>query len=112
MALTPKQLVNVELTTSFVTMYTVPADTKTRLTEILLCNTAGADRTVTVCVVESGDSATESTPNANAIMKAFSLPQGLPIALPFNTWLETGDLISAKASGTGVVFIASGIEEA
>lgn len=111
MALTPLQLQNAELTTSFVTQYTVPALTKCRLTEILMCNTSGATRTVTICIVESGDTADETTPNVNAIAKGFDLPQGVPVALTFNTWLDAGDFISAKASDTGVTFIASGIEE-
>ena len=112
MALTALQLANNELTTSFVTQYTVPVTSTLRLMEILLCNTSGVARTVTICLPESGETADEATPNANAIMKAFDLPIGLPIALTFNTFLNTGDFISAKASGDGVVLVASGLLEA
>lgn len=108
MALTAKQLVNAELAVAVGILYTVPASTKARVTEILLCNNSGAARTVTMHYVESGD-----TPgNDNGIMKAFSLPQGVPMTFPMNTWLETGDSIRALASGTGVACIISGIEEA
>ena len=111
MALLALQLSNTELTTSFVTQYTVGSGKTRRLMEIILCHTSGATRTVTVCFVESGDSADEATPDANAIMKAFDLPAGLPVPLAFNTFFNAGDFISAKASGDGVVFIASGLEE-
>lgn len=108
MALTAKQLVNAELALAIGTLYAVPASTKTRVTEILLCNNAGAARTVTMHFVESGDTAGDD----NGIMKAFSLPQGVPMVFPMNTWLETGDLIRGFASGADVACIISGIEEA
>jgi len=101
-----------DLPTSFVTQYSAPADTTTRLMETILGNTSGATRTVTICFVEVGDIADEATPNANAIAKDFDLPPGLPVPLAFNTFFNAGDFISAKASGDGVVFIASGLEEA
>ncbi len=111
MSLLALQLANTELTTSFATQYTVGVGKTTRLMETVFCNTSGATRTVTMCFVESGDSADEATPGANAVMKEFDLPAGLPVALTWNTFFNAGDLISAKASGDGVVLIASGIEE-
>ena len=112
MALTLKQLVNNELTTGFVTQYTVGASKKARVTEIILCNCAGVARTATICFVENGDSADDGAgAGTNAIMKAFDLPQGVPMVFPMNSFLETGDLISAKASGVDVTLIISGIEE-
>ena len=62
MALTALQLSNNELTTSFVTQYTVPASSTLRLMETVFCNTSGVARTVTVCFPESGESADEATP--------------------------------------------------
>lgn len=113
MALTAKNLVNNELTTSFVTQYTVPASTKTRVTEILVCNAAGATRTISLGFVESGDTIDDGAgAGVNVIMDAFDLPQGIPMVFPMNSWLETGDLISAKASGADVFLHVSGLEEA
>lgn len=113
MAFTAKNLVNNELTTGFVTQYTVPSATVTRVTEIIACNCAGAARTITLCMVEVGESADDGAgAGTNAIMKAFNLPAGVPIALPMNTFLEAGDFISAKASGADVTLIISGIEDA
>ncbi len=113
MALTAKQLVNAELPTSNGTLYTVPASTKARVTEIWLCNASGAARTATLHYVESGDSAdTGAGSGVNTIMKTFDLPQGVPIALPCNSWLEAGDTIQGLASGADVAVFISGLEEA
>lgn len=113
MALTAKNLVNNELTTSFVTQYTVPGATKTRVTEVIVTNCAGAARTITLALVESGDSADDGAgAGVNCIMDLFDLPQGVPMIFPMNSWLETGDFISAKASGADVFLHVSGLEEA
>ena len=113
MAFTPKNLVNNELTTSFVTQYTVPTATVTRVTEIIACNCAGATRTITLCYIETGESADDGAgAGTNAIMKEFNLPAGVPITLPLNSFLEAGDFISAKASGADVTLHISGIEDA
>lgn len=110
---TVKQLVNAELPTSNGTLYTVPAVTKTRITEIWLCNAAGAARTATLHYVESGDSAdTGAGAGVNTIMEAFDLPQGVPIIIACNSFVEAGDTIQGLASGADVAVMISGIEEA
>lgn len=112
MTLTAKQLVNAELPTSNGTLYTVPGSTKARITEIWLCNAAGAARTATLHYVESGDSAdTGAGAGVNTTMEAFDLPQGVPIILPCNSWLEAGDTIQGFASGADVAIFVSGFEE-
>ena len=111
MALLALQVSNNELTTSFVTQYTVPASKTLRIMEIHLCNTTGAAANVTMCLPESGETADDATPNANAIMKGFDVPPGLPVALAMNTFLNAGDFISAKASVAGVCCIISGLLE-
>lgn len=112
MALTAKNA-NAELPTSNGTIYTVPASTKARVTEIILCNAAGATRTATLHFVESGDSAdTGAGSGVNCFMEAFDLPQGVPIILPMNSLLETGDTIQGLASGADVFIHVSLIEEA
>ncbi len=112
MTLSAKQLVNAELPTSNGTLYTVPGSTKTRISEVLLCNCAGAARTATLHFVESGDSAdTGAGAGVNAFMKTFDLPQGVPIILPMNSWLEAGDTIQGLASGADVAIFVSGFEE-
>lgn len=110
MALTAKQLINAEFPASSpATAYTVPAATKTRLTELIISNNAGAARTVNIWFVESGD----SRDDANEITGGgMSIPTGVPVILAFNTWFETGDTIQIDASGADVALIGSGMEEA
>lgn len=113
MALTAKNLVNAEMGTGNTTYYTVPAVTKTRVTEILMCNCAGAARTATLHYVESGDSAdTGAGAGVNALMETFDLPQGVPVVFPMNSWLEVGDTIQGLASGADVFLHISGFEDA
>lgn len=113
MTITAKQLVNAEMGTGNTTYYTVPGSTKTRVTEILLCNAAGAARTATLHYVESGDSAdTGAGSGVNTIMEAFDLPQGVPMTFPMNSILEAGDTIQGLASGADVALFVSGFEEA
>src|SRR3990170_8095379 len=99
MALTAKRLYsspNTGMPTSLTTLYTAPAVTKTRLTSMVLCNASGAGRTYRLYLVPSGGSAA----TGNAIYGFdFSLPPGIPVPIPLNDWLNTGDFIHGIASG-------------
>ena len=109
---TSKSLANAELPTGNGTIYTVPALTTTRVTEILICNCAGAARTVTLHFVESGDSAdTGAGSGVNAFMETFEVAAGVPFILAMNTFLDAGDTIQGLASGADVFIHVSGIEE-
>lgn len=109
---TSKSLANAELPTVNGTIYTVPALTTARVTEIILCNCAGATRTVTLHFVESGDSAdTGAGAGVNAFMEAFTVTAGVPFILPMNTFLDAGDTIQGLASGADVFIHVSGVEE-
>lgn len=108
-ALTAKQLVNTELPVSTpTTVYTVPANTTTRVTEILLSNNSGAARVVNIWHVETGGTAGDDNEITGG---GFSVPQGLPVPLAFNTFLEAGDFIRVDCDGADVALIISGIEE-
>jgi hypothetical protein len=107
-ALTEKSLYANDAPTSNTTVYTVPAATKTRITEIMICNNAAATRTIRLYFVPNGDVADVG----NAHFYDYDLPQGRPIIQPMNTFLPTaGDLISAHASGASVALRISGIEK-
>lgn len=110
MALVAKQLINTEFPASSpTTAYTVPASTKTRLTELICSNNSGASRTVNIWFVESGDSAGDDNEITGGGM---SVPSGVPFILAFNTWFETGDTIVIDCDGVDVALIGSGMEEA
>jgi hypothetical protein len=88
--------------------YTVPAATKTRITEISVTNNAGATRTIRIYIVPNGGSADQS----NAYFYDFDLPQGTPVDQPKNTFLATpGDGIFIHGSGTNIAVRISGIEK-
>jgi hypothetical protein len=46
-----------EITTSFTTIYTTPATTRTYVKDINICNTTATSLTVSVCLVPSGGTA-------------------------------------------------------
>src|SRR3990172_2750431 len=70
------------------TVYTVPAATTARLSEIWIKNNATAGRTPIIWVVNSGGAAGDDNELFKETMAADDY---LPIAL--NTYLDTGDLI-------------------
>jgi|SRR3990167_2722568 len=107
MALTGKRLDTRVFPTTIATFYTVPGSTKTRITEIIVCNAAAAGRTIRIHFVPSGGSADTS----NAVAYDWSVPPGIPVPIPLNTWLNTGDLIRGVASAADVSCTISGIEE-
>lgn len=108
MALTAKRLDTRAFGTGAVaTHYTAPGSTKCRVTEIWICNNSGASRTVRMHLVPSGGSAATS----NALMYDFAVPPGVPMPIPCNTWMNTGDFIQGNASGADVSCTISGVEE-
>jgi hypothetical protein len=80
------------------TAYTVPAATKARVKELLLCNRAGAARTVTLTIA------------GQTVASALSLPQGLPYPIALDTLMEAADTITWAASGASVAGLISVIE--
>jgi hypothetical protein len=108
MAMIPKQLkAATPLTTSYVTMYTVPASTTTIIKEILLANTTAGAVTASVSVVPSAGTASTS----NNILGGVNIDPNSTIVVELHTLLITGDFISAKASaGSAVNIMISGVE--
>lgn len=107
---TPKRLTSPsQLGTTVGALYTVPASTVTKVTEILLCNTSGATRTATLHLVPSAGVAA----NGNKIASAINIPSdGTPLHLQFNElYMSAGDSIQALASGgSSVTVYVSGVE--
>jgi hypothetical protein len=108
MALTPKTLAADEFPVSTpATVYTVPASTTTRLTEIWVANNAAAARTPSIWIVNSGDTAGDDN---KLVKEPLAVDGWLPI--PLNTWLDTGDFIVVDADGADCAYRISGIEDA
>ena len=103
---TPNQLAQSALTTSYVTIYTVPASTRTYLKDMDICNTTSGALNVFVSVVPNGG--TSGTSNAifyTTPVPAYSTVQwsGTQVMLP-------GVTIQAKGSGSGLTITVSGGE--
>ena len=107
MANTLKYIPTLLLTTSFQTVYTVPASTLFTVSMLHISNNTNVDRLVQVCVVPAAGSA-DST---NALMYDFSIaPNNFLELLRGDIW-GAGVTLQAKASaGTSVTIRISGIE--
>lgn len=89
-------------------VYTVPALTVARVTQLVLCNSDSVDRTVRVWAIPpAGSSAI-----ANAIFYDFTVPANMSIFEEVNMFLAAGAKIRGLASVAAVVSCqAYGIEE-
>src|SRR3990167_6447930 len=89
------------------TVYTVPAVTTARLSELWVKNSAAVSRTCTVWLVDSGGAAGDD----NEIFKdTLAADDYIPLAL--NTYLDTGDFIRIDCDGADVAYRISGMERA
>lgn len=98
-----------QLTTSDVTEYTAPSNTRTIIDKMTATNTTGTAATLTVNLVQSGGSAAAT----NAVISAQSVAAGATYTCPeaVGHILNPGDFISAKAStGAALTFRVSGRE--
>jgi hypothetical protein len=103
---TPIQLGQAALTTSQTVLYTVPANTRTYLKCIDICNTTGGALSASVFLVPSGVSPSTSNSlfyNTNILANTTYNWSGVQILNPSQT-------VQISASGTGLTVIASGGE--
>lgn len=110
MSVTPKKLITpAQLTASAATYYTVPANTKARITKLTFTNSDTTARTMTLYLVPSGGSAGVT----NILTKAFPIGPGATYEAfeAEGHVLSTGDTIQALADVTSMVTVqGSGIE--
>lgn len=110
MAITGKRMVaGSQITAAATTFYTVGASTRAQIQAMTITNRNAAARTVTIHLVPSGGTATDS----NIILAAKSLNQdeSYKVIEAIGQWLEAGGTIQALASAaTSVNLVASGIE--
>lgn len=104
--ITPVSLGQTAITAAYTTIYTVPANTRTYLKCMDLCNTTAGAVTVTVNIVLSGSTAN----TANAIYYNTAIPGNTPLQWKGTQILYPGTTIQVKASATGVSITASGGE--
>lgn len=110
MATTPKRLVDgSQLTTSAATYYTCPTLTRARIATFAATNTSGGAVTISVHLVPSAGSATDSNIVADEISLAAKETKSISGAI--GQVLEAGGTIQALASAnTAINIVVSGYE--
>lgn len=104
--ITPLQLGQAALTTSYATIYITPANTRTFVKEFSIVNTTAAIVHIYVSIVPSGGTAGTS----NAIMYYNALPAYTTMQWTGSQVMNAGDTLQAKASAVGCTMLASGGE--
>jgi len=104
--ITPAKLGQAAMTTSYATIYTTPANTRTFVKDIDIINTTGAIINIYVSLVPSGGTAG----TANALFYYNALPAYTTLQWAGSQILGEGDFISVKASAAGCTITVSGAE--
>jgi hypothetical protein len=104
--ITPAQLAQAAITTSYATVYTTPANTRTFVKDITIVNTTSASINIYVSLVPPSGTAGTS----NAIFYANALPANTTVDWCGAQILNESGTIQVKASATGCTIIVSGGE--
>jgi hypothetical protein len=104
--ITPTQLGQAAITGSIATLYTVPANTRTFVKDLNICNTTGGALTVNVHLVPSGGTAGTD----NAILYGTAMGVNAVYRWTGVQIMNAGGTIQVKGSATGLTITASGAE--
>lgn len=95
-----------EMTTSYISVYNVPTNTRTYVKDITVCNTTGSTINIYVSLVPAGT----TVGTANAIFYNTPLPAYTTVQWTGSQILNTSDTIQVKASTTGCTVTVTGGE--
>ena len=104
--ITPVQLGQAAITTSYATLYTVPASTRTYLKQMDICNTSASPINIYVSIVPSAGTAS----TANSLFYSTQLTGNTTLSWTGTQIMNTASTLQVKASATGVTITASGGE--
>lgn len=104
--ITPLQLGQAAITTSYASVYTVPANTRTYVKQLDICNTTASPISVYVSLVPSSNTAG----TANALFYNATLDGYSTLSWTGTQVLSAAGTIQVKASGAGCTITASGGE--
>ena len=104
--ITPVQLAQAAMTTSYATIYTVPANSRTYVKDIDIMNTTAASIDVYVNLVASGGTAGTD----NALIYHMAIPAYTMFQWAGTQVIDTASTIQVKASNTGCTINISGGE--
>ncbi|MGC4378243.1 hypothetical protein WD019_15145 [Fictibacillus sp. Mic-4] len=106
---TPKRLYIGQPGTAASTLYTVPANTKSIVKNVVLTNTTGADATITLHFVPSGGTAGA----ANKVISSYTVSANDTVVIDLSAVLEAGDTIQGlQGTASAVTVYLSGVEVA
>ena len=100
----PVKMAQVAITASVVTVYTVPADTRSTVQDIMIANTTAGALTYNIFLVP----ATGTAGTANAIFYGVTLAANTSYHWTGTQVLFPGDTIQVQASATGLTISISG----
>ena len=103
-SITQARLGQIAITTAVATAYTCPANTRTFIKDINVCNTTGGAITVNVHLVPSGGTADTT----NALVYGYSIAANSYWQRAGSQIMNAGDTIQVKGSGTGCTITVSG----
>lgn len=104
--ISPVKLGQAAITTSYATVYTTPALSRTIVKEFDIINTTAGALDIYVSIVPNGGSAG----TGNALFYANSLPANTTMQWTGTQVMNEGDTIQVKASNTGCTITVSGGE--
>ena len=104
--ITPLQIAQAAMTTSYVTVYTVPDNTRTYVKDIDIMNTTAASINVFVSLVPDGGTAGTS----NALIYQMAIPAYTMFQWAGTQIIDAASTIQVKASNTGCTINISGGE--
>lgn len=98
-AIIRRQLYQGQPGTGAATIYTVPASTDLKLTEVVLCNTTGSTATVTMSAVPSGGTAGAT----NRVFSGLALAANETVVIDLATYLTAGGFLSILQGTSGAI---------
>lgn len=87
--------------TTATTLYTVPAATDVKVTEVVFCNTSGATATVTLSAIASGGTAGAT----NRLFNALDVASNETVVVELATYLTAAGFLSAQQSTSGAITV-------
>ena len=103
---TPNLLGQTAATTAYTTIYTVPANTRTYIKQIDICNTTSGALTVFVSLVPNGG----TVGAGNALYYGQSVAANTTLSYSGLQIMQPGMTIQVKGSSAGLTITASGAE--
>lgn len=98
------RLIQVGITTAYVSIYTAPASSRVYVKDIDICNTSGSPSNVYLHIVPVGDSVSTT----NALFYNMAIPAYTTVQWTGSQIMNAGDTLRVKASTSGCTINITG----